>query len=211
MSPIRHEGDFRQREISSWDEYVEDQLTEMTERGEFEDLPQRGKPIKIWKTDVNPANDLAFSRLKNAGYRPTWMDLDHEITGTISELEAYLDTAASEIAALIDQLRNRQREKVVEPALSAETSLWARWRAWFRLDLSENETPVEISVGGIMLERERRRRAFLERAKSLDARIVLFHDALPRELANLQRFRWLPERSEAMFDERVPLAWLTEG
>lgn len=79
MSPIRKTDDFRAVEIESWDDYVQEEIAGMQARGELDNLPLQGKPIKIWRTDVNPEYDLAFSRLKNAGVMPMWMELDKEI------------------------------------------------------------------------------------------------------------------------------------
>ena len=90
MSPIRHEDDFRRREIDDWDEYIQEQIEESIARGEFEDLPDQGKPIRIWRTEVNPEYDLAFSRLKNAGVMPLWMELDAEVARLSHEMDLFL-------------------------------------------------------------------------------------------------------------------------
>ena len=70
--PLRRDGD-RIEEIESFDEWVHDRLEEAIARGEFDDLPQKGKPIRIESNPFQPELDLAFSRLKNAGMAPAWI------------------------------------------------------------------------------------------------------------------------------------------
>lgn len=212
MSPIRHEDDFRRREIDDWDEYVQEQIEESISKGEFEDLPDKGKPIKIWRTEVNPEYDLAFSRLKNAGVLPVWMELDAEIARLSHDLDVFLDRARGYLQEQLEQLRERQRQPVVDP--EPRVPWWQFWRriaAWWRLDTSGDDTgPQFASVGDLIVQRDRMRTQYLERAAALDKKIADYHNALPRELSHLQRLRWLPERAARVFDEEVPARMLVQ-
>ncbi len=200
MSPIRKSDDFRSTEINSWDEYVQDELRESLERGEFENLPDQGKPIKIWRTDVNPEYDLAFSRLRNAGVKPMWMELDHEVGRLTEELWSSLDRIESSL---------KEEIAVMEQADFSGEESGARWqerlRHWFRQDFGKPERP-RPTVPTILSLRERERERFLEQAAILDKKIVAYHESLPAGGEYLQKLRWLPARAAKTFDDRIRLA-----
>lgn len=210
MSPIRHEDDFRRREIDDWDEYVQEQIEESIARGEFNDLPHQGKPIKIWRTEVNPEYDLAFSRLKNAGVLPVWMELDAEVARLSRELDIFLDRSRTYLRQQLDELRERQARQDEAPVPGYPWwQVWRRLADWWRLDLSEDDAgPVFASIGDLIVQRDRMRSQYLARAAELDKKIADYHNALPRELSHLQRLRWLPQRAARVFDEEVPARML---
>ena len=206
MSPIRKTDDFRSVQIDSWEEYVQEEIERLHLEGELENLPDRGKPIKIWQTDVNPEYDLAFSRLKNAGVMPLWMELDKEIGRRTEELWARLDAVESRIHSLIDRLKS-----VPDADPEPDMSVWQRFRSWFWEDFSDNE-PEPPTLGSIMAMRDRERTRFLELAAELDKKIATYHDSLPKGGEHLQRLRWLPERAARVFDERITLTrWWEEA
>lgn len=205
MSPIRKSDDYRAQEISSWQDYIDEEIEKLAAQGELQNLPGQGKPITIWKTDVNPEYDLAFSRLKNAGVMPLWMELDQEIGRLTGELWSRLDRVE---ARLRDQMR-----ALVDPPIADENAadgVWNRMRTWFRQDFSEPPM-APLSITTVIGERERERRRFLELATELDKKISTFHDALPKGGEHLQRLRWLPDRAARVFDERIRLTdWWEE-
>jgi alkylation response protein AidB-like acyl-CoA dehydrogenase len=212
MSPIRHEDDFRRVEIDDWDEYVQEEIQGAIERGEMENLPDKGKPIKIWRTEINPEYDLAFSRLKNAGVLPTWMELDAEIARTAREMEAFLTSSREYVRRHLDELREMQarRDRKDAPAYP-RWHIWRRIADWWRLDLGEpNEPPAAGSVSDLIVHRDRMRNQYLTRAAEMDKKISEYHNALPRELSHLQRLRMLPDRAARLFDEAVPIRMLVD-
>jgi hypothetical protein len=205
MSPIRKADDFRAVEIESWDDYVQEEIAGMQARGELDNLPLQGKPIKIWRTDVNPEFDLAFSRLKNAGVMPMWMELDKEIGERTQALWARLDAVEAEIRAMVRLLQSPQ-----SPPEEAPQTFLQRLVRWFHTDFSD-DAPPPPTMTSIMARRERERNAFLEQAAELDKRIVTYHGSLPKGAEHLQRLRWLPSRAATLFDSRITLAeWWEE-
>lgn len=204
MSPIRKTDDFRSVEIESWDDYIQEEIAGMQARGELDNLPHQGKPIKIWRTDVNPEYDLAFSRLKNAGVMPLWMELDKEIGELTQALWLRLDAVEAEIRSLIAL---HETPPVAEP--EPASTLWQRLTRWFRTDFSNDALPPP-TMTSIMATRERERTKFLELAAALDKKIVTYHDSLPKGAEHLQRLRWLPNRAAAVFDEHIALSSLWE-
>lgn len=206
MSPIRKSGDFQRTQIESWDDYIQEEIAEMHARGEMDNLPDKGKPIKIWKTEVNPEYDLAFSRLKNAGVMPMWMELDQEIGRRTDELWSRLDTVETKIREMVGLLQTPPPTES-EP----ETSLWKRFISWFRTDYREDETSIP-TVTSIMATRESERTKFMELAAELDKKLVAYHESLPKGAEHLQKIRWLPQRAARVFDERIALTdWWEES
>jgi hypothetical protein len=63
-----------------WEGAIERQIREAMERGEFQNLPGRGKPLDLSSDPhVPPSWDLAFKLLKDAGFAPAWIERDKEI------------------------------------------------------------------------------------------------------------------------------------
>src|SRR5699024_3414700 len=118
----------------------EEEIVAMEARGELDDLPDKGKPIKIWKTDVNPEWDLAFSRLKNAGVKPLWMELDEEIGKRSKELWAYLDAVEQNIRSLLERVKSARSVESAEPEGQPRPGLVERFRRWFRTDFREEKS-----------------------------------------------------------------------
>jgi DnaJ family protein C protein 28 len=69
--------------MKRWESLIDQKIREAMERGEFDDLPGKGKPID---TSENPFEDpelrLAHRMLRNAGFAPSWIeerkDIDSE-------------------------------------------------------------------------------------------------------------------------------------
>src|SRR5690606_10679758 len=106
----------------------------------------------------------------------------------------------------------REAQVADETETAPEYPRWQFWRriaAWWRLDASTNDAPAgPTSIGDLIVERDRMRQQYLDRAAELDKTIVEYHDTLPRELSHLQRLRMLPERAARLFDEHVPIGML---
>ncbi len=89
----------------SFDLIVEAIIKEAQERGEFDDLPGKGKPIDLTAYFDTPEEvRLAHSVLKNAGMTPREVDLLKEIAELKQILAAVLDEKKrQEIAKQIQQ------------------------------------------------------------------------------------------------------------
>ena len=215
MSPVRHEDDFRSRPIESWESWVEEAIEEARERGEFDDLPGHGKPLKIETNAYAPEMSLAFSTLKNAGYAPTWMELDRQITAGRAELDGFLERSARHLAVLREKIIARDATPPPpEPEAAASMSpigrIRARWRALVSLlDFASDVTvqprrPLPApTLADLDVVRQRMREQYLERAAALDKLIMEFHGALPRALWHLERTRLTQEAAARRFDARM--------
>ena len=59
---------------------VEQRIQEAMERGEFDDLPGKGKPLRLGDNPyLEPGQELAFGLLKKNGFAPEWIERDKEI------------------------------------------------------------------------------------------------------------------------------------
>lgn len=204
--PVRHEDDFRRKYIKSWDQWVDDAIRDAEERGEFENLPDKGKRIHLEETPFAPEMASALRTLKNAGYQPLWMELDKEITNDKRKLQAFLERSIAYIEA--------RRAEVMVPASSVavataetEPSLWARIREWLLhgdggVDLSSRSEP--LTLDDIVALRSHMREQYMERAAAIDKKIGSFHAALPRNLWHLERMRLTQEDAARTFDVACP-------
>jgi hypothetical protein len=203
--PLRRDGD-RIEEIESFDDWVRDRLEEAIARGDFDNLPLKGKPITIESNPYQPELDLAFSRLKNAGMAPAWIELDREIHRMHEALDHWLQGTAGRLAAEAARI-HALAETPPEP-VSPPTRPWhQRW--WpFRLfaDLDDGVGEVDPDEAWRRWDWQRRnaREQYLERAGQLDAKIVLFNNSLGRNLWSLEKLRFLPAKAEATFDTAIP-------
>lgn len=195
MSPIRHEDDFRRKPIKDWDSYIEDAITEAQARGEFDNLPGAGKPIKIQTNPLAPELDFAFSRLKNAGYKPAWMELDEEIKAAQEKLQLFLDYSMS----YLQNHGNRIRAGDLGSVASTEVKV-SFWKRLLNGTPQATKTPDEPqSISELRIIAVRIRSQYLERAAQLDKRIGEFNSALARNLWHLERMRLTPDRAAQKF------------
>jgi len=216
MSPIRKDDDYRATEIEDWDSWIEEQIQESQARGEFDNLPGAGKPLELYRTELNPEYDLAFSRLKNAGVMPAWMELDREVSRMSRDLDAFLERSAGWLLAERDALLLARRQPDAEASEQvlerAWWQIWQRLMDWFQSDPAGAESPPgHQSVGDLLRTRDHIRRQYLEQAATLDKKIETYHNSLPQALSHLQRLRMLPDRAAKKFDTRLPEAILLAG
>ncbi len=61
-------------------EGVEGQIRDAIERGEFDNLPNKGKPLDLSEWKKTPAHlRMSYSILKNAGYKPSEVNTKSEL------------------------------------------------------------------------------------------------------------------------------------
>ncbi|HEV2704634.1 MAG TPA: DUF1992 domain-containing protein [Pyrinomonadaceae bacterium] len=88
----------------SIERFVEEQVRRAMERGEFEDLPGRGRPIDLEAYFNTPADlRMGYSILKNNNFVPEEVQL-------LKEVEALKE----ELAACADEARRRQLHKSIK-------------------------------------------------------------------------------------------------
>jgi DnaJ homolog subfamily C member 28 len=63
----------------SWSDFVEQQIRDAMERGEFDNLKGKGKPQNFTTYHGDPATEMAHKILDDAGFVPDWLELEREI------------------------------------------------------------------------------------------------------------------------------------
>lgn len=91
------------------DKIVEEMIKKAQERGEFDDLPSKGKPIDLTEYFEMPEEvRVAQAMLKNAGMAPREVDLLKEIAGLRQILTKVVDEKKK--AELQKQIQEKQIE-----------------------------------------------------------------------------------------------------
>jgi DnaJ family protein C protein 28 len=73
-----------------WESWIDQQIREAQERGEFDDLPGKGKPLDLTPNPYAKERELEFKVLKDAGYAPEWIELDKAIRGRLGQARTVL-------------------------------------------------------------------------------------------------------------------------
>lgn len=217
MSPIRHEGEQRVW-IDSWGSHVDRMIREAQARGDFENLPGAGKPLRLEDNVFAGDMQAAYTVARNANAAPLWVQLDGEIGQDTAALVAMLERTAQFLEAQASQVRQAGAASPNEPGKPSEPSQPAeaqrrRWRWWpfGRARQSSGQASASVLVPGryrtlasVEAERERARRLYLARAADLDKKIDEYNSARPRNLTWLEKTRLLPAVAARQFDERIP-------
>ena len=69
----------RKKPGESWENHVEQQIREAMERGDFDNLPGKGKPQAQTSFAGDPAQEMAQKVVRDAGFLPAWAELEREI------------------------------------------------------------------------------------------------------------------------------------
>ncbi len=66
--------------LKEWDSLVEQRIQEAMARGDFNNLPGKGKPLDLSRNPfLDPTLEPAWRLLQNAGFSPEWIEEDKEI------------------------------------------------------------------------------------------------------------------------------------
>lgn len=81
----------KKKRLRDWEDAVDKQIREAMERGDFDNLPGKGKPLDL---DFNPfvpeEMRQAYRILENAGVAPDWIEQDKDIRAEKMALESML-------------------------------------------------------------------------------------------------------------------------
>lgn len=105
------------RPARQWESAVDRQVREAEQRGEFDNLPGKGRPLQQESWDGEWG--LAYHVLKQAGETLPWIDLGRDIEAAQARLEALLQDATG----LSGAERARARERYLREAARLDTLL----------------------------------------------------------------------------------------
>lgn len=102
---------------------IEEILRQAITEGKFEDLPGKGKPLKMDADNphADPAWEMAYKMLKDAGYSLPWIE-------TIRQIEADIETSRSALKSAWEWYQAARAETHSAGLASAE---WQRAQAAF--------------------------------------------------------------------------------
>lgn len=81
----------------AWQSHIDQAIAEAAERGAFDDLPGKGKPL-TFDSDVDDDMWLAHHMLKDQGFRPAFIDRAQEIAAERQAIAARVDRFAADWA-----------------------------------------------------------------------------------------------------------------
>jgi DnaJ-like protein len=95
-----------------WESAVDKQIREAEERGEFDNLPGKGKPLRLDNWDAEWG--MAYHVLKNAGETLPWIALGQDIDAARAGLDEFLERVRHIPAAERPRARELYLRKAAE-------------------------------------------------------------------------------------------------
>jgi len=179
-------------------DWLDQAIEKAREKGEFDNLPGRGEPLKLVPESAAPSEyDLAFTMLSNAGYTPYFMEIGKDVEKLEAELATFRDNVAAEIGAL---LREVEASEPTAP-IPERRSWWSR--LWRGSGPDRNPAPP-ITRSAVRRRRDELARQHADLAAQVDTKTAEYHAALPRELWHAQRARRTRADWEKLFNAAVP-------
>ncbi|RPI50869.1 MAG: DUF1992 domain-containing protein [Chloroflexi bacterium] len=90
-----------------WESWIDQQIREAEARGDFDNLPGKGKPLNLQPNPYVSDREMAYKVLKDAGYAPEWIELDKSIRGHLEQARATLARSWTWYQAGRDRLGDR--------------------------------------------------------------------------------------------------------
>jgi hypothetical protein len=91
--PKRRDEEGRFQVGPTWESIVERQIREAMERGAFDELPHRGRPLPVDDDSAAGERALGFRVLRNAGIAPPWIEADKEVRELLARRAALVARA----------------------------------------------------------------------------------------------------------------------
>ena len=90
-----------------WENWIDQQIREAQERGEFDNLPGVGQPLDLAANPYAQEREMAFKILKDSGYAPDWIELDKAIRDRRKRARTTLGQRWEGHKARMDELAGR--------------------------------------------------------------------------------------------------------
>lgn len=129
-----------------WESWIDQQIREAQERGEFDDLPGKGKPVDLTPNPYAQDRELAYKILRDAGYAPDWIELGKAIRSRLERERATLARRWAWREARLAELAARSGRWAEEERGRTEAS-WRRAVAAFEEEVAAiNREIVELNL-----------------------------------------------------------------
>ena len=113
MGVIHRGGDGEMHGGPTWPALVERLIQEALDRGDFDDLPGRGRPLAREDDTYAGEMALAFQVLRVAGVAPPWIEADKEVRRLRDERDRLIDRARR-ATPLMRATYRRQLVEIIE-------------------------------------------------------------------------------------------------
>lgn len=154
-----------QKSTRDWESWIDQQIREAQERGQFDDLPGKGRPLDLTPNPYAQGEELAFKILKDAGYAPDWIELDKAIRGKLDRARAVMarrwewrEARLGDLEGRSDRWSDAEREQVLVS--------WQHAVATFETEL--DQINKEITELNLKVPSPRFQRSKLDLRRELD-------------------------------------------
>ena len=115
-----------------WESWIDRQIREAQERGDFDNLPGKGQPLDLTPNPYALDQEIAFKILKNAGCAPEWIEMGKVIRSKSASARAMLtlhwrhyQARSSELAGRTDRWAMAESERARVAWQQAVTEFFA--------------------------------------------------------------------------------------
>lgn len=138
QTPPGDPGDAERALARTIEDLVEDRVREAQARGDFDNLPGKGRPLRLSENPLVPPHvEMANRLLANAGFAPDWVELAKEIEAEISRCRALAGRGREQEArAVFEEVVKKTRLFNLKVPLFTMQRAVPRWE-----DVTEGEGP----------------------------------------------------------------------
>lgn len=128
----------------NWGEIVERQIVEAQERGTFDDLPGKGKPLDLTENPfADPEWRVAYKILQDHGFTLDWIELDKEIRAELKACREQLLRSTRWCEQAMAQL-GHQESRWAEEERTGIRCIWERALEAFAEQVAQINKKIEL-------------------------------------------------------------------
>lgn len=117
--------------LEQWADIVTQRIEEAMRRGEFDNLPGRGKPMQVTREPFVPEDQqMAFKLLQNNNMTPDWIAERNELLKVKERFSQQVQSIAQEALAQWAAAEDDTRREDIQ-------AVWARWLARWEGEVTE--------------------------------------------------------------------------
>jgi DnaJ family protein C protein 28 len=144
--------------MTSYESWVDRLIKQAQERGQFDNLPGKGKPLNLEDDALtDPEWRLANRLLKNAGFAPEWIEIDREVRRGWDDARAALLRSRAWRAARLQEAAGRTDPGAAQARERAEGE-WRRAARQFQqavAALNRQIDSLNLKVPALQAQRPR--------------------------------------------------------
>ena len=128
----------------NWSEIVERQIIEAQERGEFDDLPGKGRPLDLTENPfADPEWRVAYKILQDNGFTLDWIELDKEIRAELKACREQLLQSRRWYERSMAQLEHQESRRAEEERIRVQYT-WEQALESFADQVAQINKKIEL-------------------------------------------------------------------